>query len=331
MRLGDDRSPAWMVAVATFMTLSTLARAQDEAGLAQSNELFERAKRSQASGEVAAACDLFTQSYALAPRGGTLLNLGLCHEAIGRLLVARSELTAAREYARRDQRMDREAILAQHIAAIEAKLAWLTVLPPPNVAPDLLELRLDGSIVDAHSPGGIPVEAGEHELSAVADGFREQSTRVAAAEGAKLTVRLEPLANREAQAALPSIEHPEPIAPAAVTRAETISTTDVSGHVWAPIRTGALVVGLLGISTSLVMGGLAFAAAHTVSEHCRDRHCDPVGAAAAKRGAAVETAADVSAIVGGVGLATWVVVPGGWLNPERPRGTAFGVSVRGRL
>lgn len=308
--------------------------AQDQAVLAQSDQLFERAKRSQASGELAAACELFAQSYALVARGGTLLNLGLCHEAIGRLLVARSELTAALEYARRDKRSDREAILTQHITAIEAKLAWLTVLPPPNIPADALRIRLDGSIVDPQGLGAIAIEAGEHHLSASADGYQEQLTRVAASAGARLTVRFEPLASWGAQLAKPAAQEPAaPVAAAPVEPAQPVTTpAEAPRNIWSPIRTGALVVGLLGIATSLTMGAIAFAAKATVSEHCRaDRSCDTTGHAAAKRGAAAETAADVAAVVGGVGLVTWVVAPGGWLNPERPGLRAFGLTVTGQF
>ena len=322
-----------MAVVATLTTLmvSWAVSAQDPAVLAQSDQLFERAKRSQASGELAAACELFAQSYALAARGGTLLNLGLCHEAIGRFVTARSELIAALEFARRDKREEREAILTQHITTIEAKLAWLTVLPPSNVSGDVLRIRLDGSIVDPRVLGAIPIEAGEHYLSASADGYQEQLARVAASAGAKLTIRFEPLASWGAQLAKTAAQEPTKVAAAPAEPIVAPSAPEAPKSLWTPIRTGALVVGLLGIATSLTMGAIAFAAKDTVAEHCPDRRCDATGHAAAKRGAASETAANIAAVVGGVGLVTWVVAPGGWLNPERPRLNAFGLTVSGRF
>jgi hypothetical protein len=307
------------------------ARAQDDALVARSNELFERAKQHRAAGNIAAACELFAQSHALAPRGGTLLNLGLCHESLGQLTLARSELVSALAVARKDGRAEREEISRQHIAAIEARLAWLTVLPPPNVAQAALRMRLDDTTLDVNDLSAIPIEPGEHYVTVDSEGFREQVTRVAVSQGAQLKVRLAPLESSPAPVAaqIAQVDEPAPLPVRALVPAPVEPPSRPVA--WGTIRTGVLVVSLVAIATSLTMGGLAIAAMSRVSKHCDGKLCDAAGVSAAKQGAAFETAANVAAAVGGVGLVAWVAIPGGWLNPEQPPTAAFGVTVSGRL
>src|SRR5262249_5205110 len=131
----------------------------------------------------------------LAARGGTLLNLGLCHEQQGRLLAARRELRDALATAKRDGRADREPIAAEHLAAAEAKLSWIKIAPPPNVAEDAVEVRVDGAPVDRRDWAAVAVEAGRHVLAASAAGYRAREVVVTIAEGApqKTAATFDPL------------------------------------------------------------------------------------------------------------------------------------------
>ena len=74
--------------------LSGSALAQQSSTLEASNARFDDGKLLK-EGKVPEACAAFEESYRLAPRAGTLLNLGLCHEQEGKLVVARRELAEA--------------------------------------------------------------------------------------------------------------------------------------------------------------------------------------------------------------------------------------------
>jgi tetratricopeptide (TPR) repeat protein len=91
--------------------------------LRRANELFALGKRALSRGDLPAACAHFEESQRLAPRGGTLLNLALCHEQQGKLAEAARELREALAAAQKDGRVDREPIAREHLAAIEKRLA----------------------------------------------------------------------------------------------------------------------------------------------------------------------------------------------------------------
>jgi hypothetical protein len=110
--------------------IATTAQAFAEASgsdrsLAQS--LFEQAKQLMVAGKYEEACPKLAESQRLDPGGGTLLNLGLCHERQGKTASAWSDFKEALSVARRDNRSERIRDSEEHIAALEAKLPWLTV------------------------------------------------------------------------------------------------------------------------------------------------------------------------------------------------------------
>src|SRR5450755_1649841 len=88
-------SSRFALLTAAALSWGTTARAQSDDVVARSNTLFEDGKRLLAEGKVAEACQKLAESNQLAARGGTLLNLGLCHEQQGKLLAARRELRDA--------------------------------------------------------------------------------------------------------------------------------------------------------------------------------------------------------------------------------------------
>lgn len=94
-----------------------------------SDKLFYEGTALMEKGSVAEACKKFEQSLVLLRRGGTLLNLALCREALGEVTIALTLFEDARDFAERDGRTDRREVAEQHIAALRARLA------PPPVTP----------------------------------------------------------------------------------------------------------------------------------------------------------------------------------------------------
>jgi hypothetical protein len=186
------------LATLTILGVSVWARhvgavEADAETLALSNSLFETGKRDLAKRNVIAACDSFERSYALVPRVGTLLNLGLCHEQQGRLLAARSDLQAAIQMLESTSgRPDRMAIAEEHLRAIEAALSWVDLDVAPEIDRTQVELTLDGAPV-LPAVDSVPVESGEHRIEVRSRGFITRTIVAVVGPAQRWTVHIDPL------------------------------------------------------------------------------------------------------------------------------------------
>src|SRR6185369_2523943 len=95
----------------------------------QAEVLFNEGKKLQKEGKIPEACRKFEASYRLDPAGGTVLNLGLCHDKEGKLASAWGELKEALAAAKKANRKDREKIARERIDAIEPRLPYVIVIP----------------------------------------------------------------------------------------------------------------------------------------------------------------------------------------------------------
>jgi hypothetical protein len=318
MRCRSTRRRTALRRIARFaLLLAVLARAAPSAAqepdpLARSNALFDEAKQLLAADRVAEACARFAESYRLAARGGTMLNLGLCHERVGKWLAARRELRDALAMARRDGRADREPVAAEHLAAVEAKLAWLVITPPPNVGRTSLVLRLDGAPTDESEWGAVPVEPGTHAIVVAAEGFRAREIKVDVPTPQRLSVRIDPLEPAH------EVLYPATV-PTSPPRTEARDHAARASSSPRALKTAALITGLVGIGVSLAAGAWALERKGVVSEHCDgDKRCDPTGDSAASTGRALVLVSTAAFAVGGVGLGAWLLLP----SPAADRSTA---------
>ena len=290
--------------------------------LPRSNAFFDEGRRLLGEKRVAEACACFEESYRLAPRGGNLLNLGLCHEQAGRLLAARRELGEALAIARRDGRADREPLAREHIAAIEARLSWLELAPPPNVERALVTLAIDGAPLAPEHWSAVPVEPGTHLLSASADGFRASEVRI----------EIGPASERRSLrfAALePLVRAPEPgkTAEFPVVPAPAVVGRDRYQHT-ATLRSAALIAGVAGLALSLGAGVWALERKGAVRDHCNSaKKCDDGGVSAASTGRALVITSTAAFAIGFVGFGAWFLLPGGALNQDAA--SAAGVAAGG--
>ncbi len=315
----------------TLLTAAALvwgaaAGAQTDDVLAKSNALFDEGKRLLAEGKVGEACDKLSESNQLAPRGGTLLSVGLCHEQQGKLLAARRELRDALALAKRDARADRVPIASEHLAAVEARLSFVKLVPPPNVAEDKVELRVDDAPIARREWSAVAVEAGRHVVVATASGYLARETVVTVREGApqKITTTLEPLSPVGSGAAPPPAAPPQRGDAPKTTPPNAPTTTQTSGS---PLRTAALVAGIGGMVISLVTGAWALERKGVVHAHCNaDKACDPQGSDAASLGRTLVVTSTVAFAVGAVGFGAWAVWPDGGSSGSGARagGLTFG-------
>jgi hypothetical protein len=312
---------SWRLTLLTAAALSwaAAAAAQSDDVVARSNALFEDGKRLFAEGKIGEACDKLAESNRLAARGGTLLNLGLCHEQQGKLLAARRELRDALAIAKRDARADRVPLASEHLAAVEARLSFLAITPPPNVNADDVELRVDDAPIARREWSAVAVEAGRHVVVASAKGFRPRETVVTIAEGApqKATTTLEPLV-AEAPATAPTTA---PAVPRTAGTAAIAPAAAGSGPSSSSLRTAALITGIGGFVVSLATGAWALERKGVVRGHCdANKLCDPQGSDAATLGRALVVTSTAAFAVGAIGMGAWLL----WPDTNAPAGAARG-------
>ncbi|MCK6532420.1 MAG: PEGA domain-containing protein [Polyangiaceae bacterium] len=140
---------------------------------ALATELFNQGRELMAAGKAHEACPKLAESHRLDPGGGTVLNLGLCYEAIGKLASAYSAFNDALAMARRDDRDDRITIATEHLASVEPRLSRLIIEVPPGLALAGMSVTRDGSEVARAAWGSaMPVDGGPHEVVVAAPGYR---------------------------------------------------------------------------------------------------------------------------------------------------------------
>src|SRR5262249_17702632 len=139
------------------------------------------------------------ESQRLAPGTGALLALALCHEKEGKTASAWAEFREVAPVARRDGRADRSQMAEEHAAALEPKLARLTVTGDPETAGVVgLVVRRDGAEMNRAAWGTpAPVDAGEWRLEASAPGRLPWRTVVTIRDGEDKSVAVPALARAD--------------------------------------------------------------------------------------------------------------------------------------
>ena len=220
-------------------------RATSDHDRARAQQLFESALADVEAGRFAVACPKFAASHGADPKTSTLLNLGSCYESLGKTASAWAAFREAEGLARTIGRADLEAAARARAENLAPKLVRLTIaVPAADRAPGLVVSR-DGRHLSAAEWGvGIPVDDGEHDISAEAPGRRPWRERIVV-RGKDRTVavpRLEVAPSPPRSSAAPA---PEP-APAATW--------------WTPMRTVGVALGGAGAAslvTGLVLGFVA--------------------------------------------------------------------------
>jgi serine/threonine-protein kinase len=156
------------LSVLCLLELSPLSAAgQDDRDGAAGRLLFAEGRKLAAEGNFEAACPKFEESQRLLPGIGTLFNLADCWEHLGRTASAWSRFLDVAALAQRSHEYDRERVARERAAALEPKLARLTI----NVAQPVegLELRRSELVVGRALWGTpMPVDPGSYTIAASA-------------------------------------------------------------------------------------------------------------------------------------------------------------------
>jgi hypothetical protein len=171
-------------------------------------------------GNFADACPKLEASQAREARSGTLLNLASCREHEGKTATAWALYKDAATLARTEKRPVNEAKAVELAAAVERRLSRVRVAPAASAPSEVV--AVDGRPLDAASVGvAVPVDPGQHVVSASAPGYVPWSAQIVVGEGtqsvsvpalAKATVAPPPAAPEQGGAA-PSQADPDSARP----------------------------------------------------------------------------------------------------------------------
>jgi len=270
----------------------------------QADALFAEGRALMDKGLLDEACPKLERSFLLAPRLGTMLNVGACFEQSGRLARALAMYERAATMGREAGRPDRERAARDLAAALEPRVAKLLLVidhPSPGLAVDIDGEPLPTRVVL------VPIDPGQRAITVRAPNKRAWTTSISAAAG--VTVRV---AVPELEDEAPSPAPPSPAAPSSADRSSVVRT--------AGITTG-LGVAAVGLTIGTIFGLTAKAKHDDASSHCDLRTCDDEGLALiddAKRSGNLATGAFVGA---GVGLAAAAV----FFFVAKPSGASVGV------
>lgn len=252
------------------------AHAQGAGDEAIALALFAEGKQLAAQDDYLHACEKYEAARSLQPWLGVELNLADCYERLGKTASAWVLFRKASDDA--DKLADPRGPYARERAdKLEPQLSHITIASHDDV-------RLDDKPVPAAGLGSpLPIDPGEHVVSAVTPGHVEWSRRVTIAPSASLDVVVPPLEPERVprfDARLPPVR-PHRDRP------------------WLALSLGG--VGAAAIGASLLLGvdaKLRYDDAHGCTAQLV---CDPASYAAIR---SARTRGDIATIVGGAGIAT---------------------------
>ncbi len=292
-----SRSPLAALALtlipAVLMLTSTVAYCDNPAqvlragapnGAAAADALFRAGRAAALQGDHLEAAARFAESYRLDPAPGTLLNLAVAEDKLGRLAAAWEHARAA---ALALPPGDERTLLARQLFdAIDARLPRLTLRSGANLEANA-HVSVDGvELLPASFGIPLPLDPGPHTVMVRSPEHRPFAVTIRLDEGVRAEQVLEP------GEALPP------------------PSTAGDAHPSSPLRLigyGLLAGGALSLAAGGVIGGLALDRGATVERHCTDR-CDPEGFDASKSGKTLSTVSTVSFIAAGALLAGGVLL-----------------------
>jgi len=226
----------------------------------QAKALFIEGSRAAEAGDHATACDQFAKSLALVRRGATLLNLGVCETALGKLAAAHAHY--AEGIALLAPGDDRLPSATERLGALDRRVVKLRV-ELGSSAPESAIVRLDGADVPRAKLRELLVDPGEHRLVLILPGRDDAVRTVRVVEGQRETINLSSGQPQDGQQG-----------------SETSASAPAAGEPARPLNTAGWVaggIGLAGVVVAAITGGLIVSNDGTINAQCPDKRCSDEG------------------------------------------------------
>lgn len=311
------RLPYLLAAALVVGVFPSTSQGQSSSDQAAAEALFKQGRDLMAAGQYSAACPKFVESQRLDPAPGTLLNLATCYEKNGQIASAWVTFKEAATAAKKADQPERARMARDKAAEIEPNLPTLTIVVPAAADRPDLQIRRDGEVVGRPEWGTpIPVDPGTHAVEASGPGLMTwQVSAMIAGASSKASVEV-PVLEAAPQAA-PRAEPPaEPQPPTVAAPAGPPSAAGPEGaratpHPGSTQRTIAWVVGgvgLAGIATGAILGGVALSQKSNADSSCVEGVCAPTGYSSMQNARSTATLSDIAFAVGGGLVATGVIL-----------------------
>jgi len=272
-----------------------LARAEAPAA---ADVLFEQAREEMRQGNYAAAYAKLLESQRVDPSNGTLLNLIVCEEKLGKIASAWQH--AAELVERLPETDERKSIAERRVAALSARVPRLVVRRGASVPLDT-KVLLDGTELDASSFGvPLPIDPGPHGIVVRTSGQADRVERLSLVEAQTLEWRVR---SAEPEQAFPR-QPPVPRASASPRREASKSPPDVAESKswigWTIVGAGAAA-----LTSAAVLGLMTLDRKSDVENVCPppERRCrDASGVEMADEGKRLFNGTLIAAGVGAAGI-----------------------------
>jgi serine/threonine-protein kinase len=303
------------VALASFVSLAALAPdAHAEASKADqraAQKLFDEGLDLLEHDHAAEACPKLEESQRLDPGMGTAFRLGECYAATGRLVRAAQLYREVAAEAKAAKSAAREQVATERADEVAARTPKLVVELTDAARVPGLSVRVDDAALEPAQLGNpMPLDPGDHEVSASAPGFVSWSSRVHLAPRGEAHVPIPALAaepRAEAPHAAPEpVAPPPPASPPSSFGGQRVAALAVAG------------LGVAGVAVGTVFGLQAKSKWNDTLGRCQGGATDKCDATGVSLGGDAKTAATISTVsfvAGGVGLAgalvLWLTAPSG--------------------
>ena len=160
----------------------------------RADKLFEEGRALMGT-DLHAACAKFAESLQLNPQAiGTLLNVALCDEKLGRVASAVAKFTEARDRAREQGLEPQQQAAEERLAELVPKVPHVTLKLAAALPPGTRILLDDNRVISPSTLTDLPIDPGEHPLTVSAPEHLAFQTTIRIAIGEHRDVEIPALA-----------------------------------------------------------------------------------------------------------------------------------------
>lgn len=242
------------VLVAAIVIHGTFVPAVARAASAESRALAKRelsqARDAKKAGNLAEACQHLSEVERLDPKLPTSMELAECTEALGRLVEAQALWASARDRAKHDEKPQSRARAESRRAAVEKRIAHLTLQLAPEARAGVEVLRDDTPLESEQIGSAMAMDPGEHSIVVKLAGHDDAKYPLKLGDGEEQTLAIAPGPASAVAVSPPAPEPPAPLlkpTPPAPTPPRVAARPTVPGF-WTSSRTAGAIVGAIGIA-----------------------------------------------------------------------------------
>jgi hypothetical protein len=311
------RLTPFLMPLAAYVFAAVIPSSAHADDRAAARPLFDEGKRLMKEGKTAEACTKFEAASHFTTTAGVRLNLAGCWAKLGRTASAWGMYDEARALAERGGDTAAAELAQKGKAELEPKLSRLIVNVAPANAAGLTVAR-DGEAVFSGAWGvGVPVDPGDHEITAHAPGRKDWSSKVTVAgEAASVSVTvpvLEPVKTEAVATQGPS--GPEPATTALQPSTESPASSSNRGSTQRVIGlvTGGVGIVALGVGAGFVGKTISDKNSYEGNElpngQCKNLACQTQSQSATSSGNIATAFVVGGAVLVAGGLVVWLTAP----------------------